>query len=161
MQNASIILNIYAICANILAGDTMNNVKIYNNLPDEAVKIRTAVFIEEQGFNDEFDEFDERSFHFLLFKDGKAAATGRMFTDNGGKSYHIGRVAVLEEYRKFHLGSELMGAIIEKAKELKAKKIVLSAQCRVKEFYEKLGFNEVGDIYYDEYCPHIQMEMNL
>lgn len=38
MQNASILLNIYAICANILAGDTMNNVKIYNNLPDEAKK---------------------------------------------------------------------------------------------------------------------------
>lgn len=161
MQNASISLNIYAICANILAGDTMNNVKIYNNLPDEAKKIRTNVFINEQGFNDEFDEIDGRSLHFLLFKDNNAIATGRMFTDDDGKSYHIGRVAVLKEYRKYHAGSELMTAMIEKSKELKAEKIVLSAQCRVKEFYKKLGFTEVGDIYYDEYCPHIQMELKL
>lgn len=161
MQNASVLLNIYAICANILTGDYMNNVKIYNILPDDAKKIRTDVFINEQGFSNEFDETDSRCLHFLLFKNDKAIATGRMFTEDNGRSYHIGRVAVLKEYRKYHTGSELMTAMIEKAKELKAEKIVLSAQCRVKDFYKKLGFAEVGDIYYDEYCPHIQMEMNL
>lgn len=154
-------MNIYATCANILAGDYMNNVKFYNNLPEEAKEIRTTVFIEEQGFEDEFDEIDGRSIHALLFKDEKAVATARMFTDDGGKSYHIGRVAVLKEYRKYHLGSEVMNEMIKKAKELSAEKIVLSAQCRVKDFYKKLGFGEVGDVYYDEYCPHILMEMEL
>lgn len=31
-------------------------IKCYDKLPDEAVKIRTLVFVEEQGFKDEFDE---------------------------------------------------------------------------------------------------------
>lgn len=161
MQNASILLNIYASCGNILAGDNMIHVKSYNILPDEAKSIRTKVFIEEQGFKDEFDETDKHCMHFLLYKDNTAAATGRMFTEDGGKSYHIGRVAVLKEYRKFHLGSALMTEIIQQAKQLHAQSVIVSAQCRVSDFYKKIGFAEQGEIYMDEHCPHIKMELKL
>ena len=85
MQNASISLNIYAICANILAGDTMNNVKIYNNLPDEAKKIRTDVFINEQGFNDEFEKLTAGVFIFCFLKitmQLQQAECLRMMTEN-------------------------------------------------------------------------------
>ncbi len=139
----------------------MINVECYSFLPEEAKNIRKAVFIEEQGFNNEFDETDDTCLHFLLFKDGIAAGTGRMFTEDGGKSYHIGRVCILKEYRKFHLGSEIMKTMIEKAKELGAEKAVLSAQCRASGFYKKLGFAEKGETYLDEYCPHIKMELDL
>ncbi len=161
MQNASKLLNIYAICDNILQGDNMINVKYYSILPEEAKNIRKKVFIEEQGFKNEFDETDNCCIHFLLYKDGTAAATGRMFTEDGGKSYHIGRIAVLKEYRKFHLGSAIMNEMIKKAKELNAELIIVSAQCRVSEFYEKLGFIKTGSIYMDEFCPHIRMELKL
>ena len=33
-------------------------VEIYSELPDEAKAIRQAVFVEEQGFQEEFDELD-------------------------------------------------------------------------------------------------------
>ena len=33
--------------------------KIFDNFPQEAKDIRTAVFIDEQGFKNEFDEIDE------------------------------------------------------------------------------------------------------
>jgi len=154
-------LNIYAICANIQIGDTMIDVKCYNSLPEDAVKIRTAVFIEEQGFKEEFDEMDKSCLHFLLFKGDAAAATGRMFTKDGGKTYHIGRVAVLKEYRKYHLGTALMQAMIAEAKSRKASAVIVSAQCRVSHFYKKLGFNETGSTYMDEFCPHIRMELTL
>lgn len=148
-------------CDNIPAGDNMFNVKSYNALPEEAKNIRTKVFVEEQGFTNEFDETDKGCIHFLLYKDDTAAATGRMFTENSGKSYHIGRVAVLKEYRKFHLGSSIMNEMIKKAKELNAQSVIVSAQCRVSEFYKKLGFEEQGEVYMDEYCPHIRMELKL
>ena len=51
--------------------------------------------------------------------------------------------------------------IEDKARELGADKIVLSAQCRVRGFYEKCGYTAYGDIYLDEYCEHIRMEKNL
>lgn len=139
----------------------MKEIRIYDSLPKEAEYIRKTVFMDEQGFKEEFDETDNSSLHAVLFTDGKAAATARMFTENGGKSYHIGRVAVLKEYRKSGLGSDIMTALCEKAKEAGAEKCELSAQCRAKDFYAKLGFTEEGGIYLDEGCPHIYMEKKL
>ena len=42
-------------------------VKIYNFLCTEAKTIREKVFMEEQGFKNEFDEYDEMVPHALLF----------------------------------------------------------------------------------------------
>ena len=42
------------------------NYKIYDQLPQEAKKIRIKVFMEEQGFKDEFDDLDEYV-NILLF----------------------------------------------------------------------------------------------
>ena len=139
----------------------MNKIEYYDYLPKEAVQIRTKVFVEEQGFKEEFDGTDKTAIHLLLFNNSKAVATARMFTENGGKSYHIGRVAVLKEYRREHLGSIIMNSLCERAKELGAEKCELSAQCRIKDFYKSLGFYEVGEVYLDEYCPHIYMEKAL
>ena len=41
------------------------------------------------------------------------------------------------------------------------KTIEVSAQVRVSEFYKKLGYNKIGDIYFDECCEHIRMVKNL
>ena len=35
------------------------------------------------------------------------------------------------------------------------KSIELSAQVRVKDFYQRLGYSPVGNVYLDEYCEHI------
>lgn len=139
----------------------MNTIQFFSYLPEEAKQIRQNVFMDEQGFNEEFDTIDNSAIHIVLFKDGAAAGTARMFTENGGKSYHIGRVAVLKEYRHLHLGSEVMKAVCEKAAELGAEYCELSAQCRASAFYKSLGFEESGDVYYDEHCPHIYMKKVL
>lgn len=139
----------------------MNEIKFYDTLPEEAKKIRITVFVDEQGFQNELDEIDNSSIHALLFKDGQAVATARMFTENDGKSFHLGRIAVLKEFRGLDLGTEIVHAMIEKAKRLGAEKCMVSAQCRAMGFYKKLGFKEEGETYLDEYCPHIHMEKSL
>ncbi len=139
----------------------MNEIKIYDYLPEEAKHIRFKVFVEEQGFKNELDETDDTALHFVLYADGAAAGTGRMFTENGGEAYHLGRIAVLPEYRGLHLGSDIVNAMCEKAKSLGAERCELSAQCRAADFYKKLGFKEQGEVYLDEYCPHIFMVKNI
>ncbi len=139
----------------------MNRIDFFDFRTEEAARIRQKVFIEEQGFRYEFDETDAVSLHIIIYSGGIAAGTGRMFTEDGGKSYHLGRIAVLPEYRHLRLGSEIVNAMCGKAKALGAELCVLSAQCRAKEFYKKLGFKEKGEIYYDEDCPHIHMEKTL
>ena len=78
----------------------------YDALPPEAAAIRQAVFVEEQGFQEEFDAIDRHALHLLLFADGEPVGTLRAFTEDGGTRWHIGRVAVIQSARQLHLGCE-------------------------------------------------------
>lgn len=135
----------------------MINSKFYNNLCEDEKNIRTEVFIKEQGFVNEFDDIDDRAIHCVIYKDEKAMAVGRIFKGEKEGEYIIGRVAVLKEYRKLHLGSEVIKSLENKSLEMGCKVIKLSAQCRAKEFYKKLGYIEASEVYYDESCPHVDM----
>ena len=35
------------------------------------------------------------------------------------------------------------------------------SQVRAKNFYEKIGYVEYGEVYFDEYCEHIKMKKIL
>ena len=45
-------------------------IRTYDRLPEEATRIRREVFMEEQGFEDEFDDMDGRALHVVAFLDG-------------------------------------------------------------------------------------------
>ena len=124
-------------------------------LNNDIIGIRTAIFVEEQGFKDEFDEIDKTCSHIVLYDSGKPIATCRYFFQN--RIYHIGRVAIVKDYRGKHLGDKIMHIAEQEIKKDGGKTIEVSAQVRVKEFYKKLGYKEVGEIYFDEYCEHITM----
>lgn len=128
------------------------------NLP-EAKEIRQKVFVEEQGFVDEFDDIDAIAFHVVVCKNEKAVATGRLFFD--GESWHIGRVAVMAEYRGQNIGEKVMSALENYGKEIGVKEISLSAQMQAKGFYEKQGYENCGDLHFDQGCPHITMKKIL
>lgn len=125
-----------------------------------ARKIREKVFIEEQGFEVEFDNIDEFATHILITVNGEPAATGRVFPHEDD-TYIIGRIAVLPEYRGRDLGRILVRKLEEIAKTKNARVTVLSAQVRVKEFYKKIGYTEEGETYLDEGCAHIKMRKEL
>lgn len=136
-------------------------IKHYNSLCEEAKYIRTEVFIKEQGFKGEFDELDNKVSHIVVFIDGEAAGTGRLLPGNNNKTFVIGRVAVLEKYRKLHLGSKIIEKLERVAKGLGGISIELSAQCRAQGFYEKLGYAASGEKYLEEFCEHVHMEKQL
>lgn len=129
--------------------------KKFIGLNDVIIKIRTEVFIKEQGFKDEFDEIDKTCFHIVLYDNKKPVATCRYF--NESETFHIGRVAIIKEYRGKHLGNKIMQIAENEIKSEGGQIVEVSAQVRVSEFYKKLGYNKVGDIYFDEYCEHIRM----
>ena len=135
--------------------------QVYATLPDACRQIRQSVFVDEQHFENEFDELDETAVHLLLLCDGKPAATARLLRGDTPEQAVIGRVAVLPEYRKAHLGSRVMQLAEREAASRGAASVAVSAQCRVQPFYESLGYTASGSIYYDEYCEHIHMEKPL
>ena len=129
-------------------------IKVYDKLPQEAVYIRTTVFVEEQGFNEEFDTIDDFSTHLVLFCDDKAAAVCRFYFDNDRNEYLIGRLAVLPQYRGKGFGADLVVEAEEIIRSRGGKSISLHSQCQAQRFYEKLGFSAYGESDFDEDCPH-------
>ena len=49
----------------------------------------------------------------------------------------------------------------EEIKKAGGKRIELSAQCRVSQFYLKQGYTDTKDVHMDEYCPHTWMRKEL
>lgn len=135
--------------------------KIYDKLVQESMDIRIEVFVDEQGFHDEFDEIDKIAKHIVAYDNGKAVATARFFTQDSGAEYHIGRLAVIKSHRKLGLGKEIMNRIEKAVQSYGGKRIALSAQVRASEFYEKNGYKKTGSEYLDEHCPHIKMIKEL
>ena len=86
------------------------DIKVYHTLHKDAVKIRKEVFMEEQGFHDEFDETDETAIHLVLYIDQVPAATCRFFPGQTQGEYIVGRIAVEKEFRGNHLGYRILSA---------------------------------------------------
>lgn len=136
-------------------------VKVFEELPDEAKMIRSKVFMEEQGFQNEFDDIDEISSHFVAFEETIPVATCRLYKSETRNSYVIGRLAVLKEYRGKNYGAELISNCEDVVKKLDAHKMELSAQVRVSAFYEKNGYMATDGVHVDEGCPHVWMRKEI
>lgn len=114
--------------------------------------IRFAVFVEEQGFSAEIelDGRDPECCHVLAkTTDGESIGTARLLPDG-----HIGRVAVLADYRGQGIGSRLMAELENIARDRKFPKIELSSQVHAIPFYERLGFQPTGPVYDEAGAPH-------
>ena len=137
------------------------DMKIFDKLPSDAIMIRELVFVEEQGFKNEFDEIDEdnKTMHIVAYKDDVPIGTCRFYMKDG--EYNIGRIAVVKEYRGKGVGAIIVEYAEEKIYEMGGTEISLSAQVRIKSFYEKMGYVCEGNIYLDEMCPHIRMRKSI
>ena len=136
-------------------------VKIFKELTTEAKMIRTKVFMEEQGFHNEFDEKDRISIHIVLFELSKPVATCRIYYSGERQCYVIGRLAVLMDYRGKDVGSRLLKVAEKEIVDRNGKVAELSAHARASAFYEKNGYFSLKDVHVDEGCPHVWMRKEL
>lgn len=143
---------------------SVKEVKTYLEMID-CYDIRAVVFIEEQKVTpkEEIDGLDKEARHFLLYKDKVAIGTLRLFTNSEKKSFHIGRVAILKEYRHQEAGYYLMKSVIDLLKkDHTGYTINIEAQVHAMGFYTKLGFKPVdGKVFLDANIPHQKMYLTL
>ena len=85
-------------------------IQVYHTLPEAARQIRQEVFVEEQHFQEEFDGIDGRALHLILYQDGVAAGTCRVFQGREPGEYLVGRIAVRKSFRGQNLGAALLEA---------------------------------------------------
>lgn len=149
---------------------------------DDAALVRRAVFVDEQGYEIEFDQIDEASdcIHVTLYADGQLAGCSRVFPEEleraadaealvppacdmdegvaAGEIYIMGRVAVLSTMRRRGLASKIIVASEAAARDAGAKLIKLHAQEYVLPLYVKAGYTQIAPVdYEDEGQPHVWM----
>jgi predicted GNAT family N-acyltransferase len=123
-----------------------------------AMPVRFAVFVEEQRVPRELelDDMDHQSLHVVAYENGKPVATGRLLPDG-----HIGRMAVLKDWRGRGIGGRILDTLIDAARGRGDSEVVLSAQVQAAAFYRRYGFAEEGAEYMEAGIPHRRMRRSL
>jgi predicted GNAT family N-acyltransferase len=122
-------------------------------------RIRELVFVREQGvpLELEWDEQDPHCDHALAHAaDGSVLGTGRLLPDG-----HIGRMAVLKEWRGQGVGALLLQALVNQARKRGHARVRLNAQTHAAGFYRRLGFEVSGPEFIEAGIPHVVMQRDL
>jgi predicted GNAT family N-acyltransferase len=135
----------------------------------QALAIREVVFIEEQSVPEalERDEDDAKAYHVLAMAGGHAVGTGRLVElsqapdGETGRWGRVGRMAVLQAYRKQHVGSQLLEKLETEAKARKLVGIMLHAQLSAMDFYKRHGYSPHGAQFEEAGMPHLEMKKTL
>lgn len=127
----------------------------WDELGSHAREVRDAVFVEEQKVprDIEWDEHDAASRHVVARdSDGGAIGTGRLLVDG-----HIGRMAVLADWRGKGVGRALLERLLEEARQQGHTHLALHAQTHASGFYRRFGFVEEGPEFMEAGIPHRTM----
>lgn len=97
------------------------------------------------SLRDEFDEHDNDSSKYVILLDDTYPISTARFYEFDKETALVGRVVVLEEYRKKGIGAKTMLEAEKWIKELGYKKIVIDSRLEAVDFYKKLGYIIVED----------------
>jgi ElaA protein len=128
----------------------------------ECHALRVEVFVVEQGVSqeEEFDDLDGVSEHFIARDEGVPVGTARVF--ELGHVGKIGRVCVAKSHRGTGLGAAIIEVCLD---ELKSRagitEVKIGAQNYAMDFYARFGFEVVGEEYMDGGIPHHDMVLVL
>ena len=135
----------------------------WNTLGRDAARLRTAVFVREQGIpaDVEADALDASARHAVLYNRlGQPVATGRLLQQAPGVG-RIGRMAVDRSVRGAQWGRVLLAALVEAARARGDAQVQLHAQCSAQGCYERAGFTVAGAPYEEAGLAHVLMTQAL
>lgn len=154
-----------AIFESFESGHDMAEVKTgdWNTLGRDAGRVRTDVFVHEQGIPAEIeaDALDISARHAVLYNRlGMPIAAGRLLQPEPGIG-RIGRMAVDRSVRGGRWGRQLLDALVAAARARGDREVQLHAQCSAEGFYRRAGFSAVGESYEEAGIAHIAMAQRL
>jgi predicted GNAT family N-acyltransferase len=124
-------------------------------MADSAFAIRKRVFVEEQGVDASLEyDHEEEAHHYLLFLGEKPIATARWReTEKGIK---LERFAVLPSFRNRGIGDVMLKEVLKDVKNF-GKLIYLHSQLKAVPFYERNGFEKIGEKFTEAKIEHYLM----
>lgn len=123
-----------------------------------ALNIRHSVFVIEQNVpaEEEYDEFDATSHHYIAFWENLPVGTARWRENENG--IKLERFAVLKSHRNKNIGSAILKAVLA---DLPSDKFVyLHAQLTAVNFYLRHGFVKEGEMFSECDIDHYKMHLN-
>jgi predicted GNAT family N-acyltransferase len=128
----------------------------------ELAALRTRVFVEEQGVPPEIehDAADETAVHAISRDDtGRIVATGRLLIGDGTAT--IGRMAADAGVRGRGHGAAVLEELHRQAALRGVTEVELHAQVSARRFYERAGYEAVGEVYEEAGIDHVTMRRVL
>jgi ElaA protein len=130
----------------------------------QVLALRCRVFILEQGAYLDPDGVDPMCWH-LCARDAQGVLVAYLRAVDPGVKYpepSIGRVITAPQVRGIGLGRQLMTeGLARSARQWPGQTLRISAQSRLRRFYESLGFEAASNDYLEDGIPHVQMTRSL
>lgn len=129
---------------------------------DEQVirRLREQVFVDEQHVDAELicDASDPLCVHVIARDSASRDAIGTARMSAEGK---IGRMAVLSKWRRAGVGSAMLQALLDQARERRLSQVHLNSQVDAVDFYRQHGFERTGEIFVEAGIDHTRMTLQL
>ncbi|ATQ35784.1 acyltransferase [Mesoplasma entomophilum] len=125
----------------------------------EIFKNRSEVFnVEQEWLSCEIDENDLKATHLIIRNDENELIAYLRIFEVDENTVTLGRVLTPQKFRGLGLGKILLENAVKWINEKwPNKKLSISAQYRLLNFYRSFGFVEDSEIYDDEGIDHIKM----
>ncbi|GMM51297.1 hypothetical protein DASB73_022550 [Starmerella bacillaris] len=146
----------------VKTGNSLSAKEIY-----EILQMRNGVFTFEQScVEQDADDLDLLSdtYHIIgtVPEEEKPVAYARLvYTKDEPEEVRLGRLLVVKDYRKKHLGKEVLEKsleiIEEKKKQYNTKIIVAHSQFYLREWYARYGFEIDGEAFEEGRIMHVKM----
>ena len=144
----------------------MNSIVIRQAITEDEIRevfsIRKEVFVTEQGMfqGSDVDENDSNSIYLIAQSNGTIVGTVRAFPVDGN-SWIGGRLAVRKNFRGSRAGFFLVQEAVKLVKSKKGRRFSANIQEKNINFFKKLGWIPVGNVFDHMGYPHQIMEVDL
>lgn len=137
----------------------------FANASEALLSVRDAVFVQEQQVpvEEERDALDPHCLHVVARdRTGVPVGTGRLVPPSAaGAPAHVGRMAVLRDWRGAGVGDAMLQALLRLAHARGWVDIALNAQVTAQAFYTRHGFKPVGARFMDAGIEHQAMRRRI
>ena len=132
----------------------------------EAARLRYRLFYQEHGvpFESIFDPQEEQNLHLVITNNSedRVLAYGQL-SQNSSDEFQIHQMVVEPEYQGQGLGKLILQTLITVATQQGANRLLLNARVTKVKFYQKSGFESIGEVFasLSTGIPHIKMQKKI
>ena len=131
-------------------------------LYQQVIALRQQVLRAPLGLDIENDDLsDEVNQIIFIYEDDKEVKGCVLLQHYDAETFKLRQMAVAQQMQGQQIGSQLINAADTYAVQLGKSKIVLHARETAIPFYERQGYEVVGDTFYEVGIPHKKMEKLL